>query len=42
MILCMACRVQIDTAYNDMCFSCYKKNKTHKMRINGRPSHSVA
>ena len=42
MMLCMACRTQIETAYNDMCFNCYKKQKTLKVRVNGRVGHSVA
>ncbi len=42
-MLCMTCRTKIDTAYNDLCFDCYKKLKTEKMRAEGdRIGYSAA
>lgn len=35
-MLCVICRTKIDTAYNDLCFDCYRKQKTEKERANGR------
>lgn len=41
-MLCVICRMEIDTAYNDLCFDCYKRQKTEKERTNGRIRHTVA
>ncbi|HXG06662.1 MAG TPA: hypothetical protein VNI77_04970 [Nitrososphaera sp.] len=32
----MICKAEIDTAYNDLCFECYKRQKMEKERMNGR------
>jgi len=39
-MLCMSCRTEIDTAYNDLCFDCYKKQKIEK--ANGKIRQSIA
>ena len=31
-MLCIVCRMKIDTAYNDLCFDCYKRQKTERAR----------
>jgi hypothetical protein len=41
-MLCMNCRTKIDTAYNDLCFDCYKRQKMEKERANGRIRQSMA
>jgi hypothetical protein len=41
-MLCVICRIEIDTAYNDLCFDCYRRQKMEKERANGRIRHSVA
>ena len=41
-MLCLICRIKIDTAYNDLCFECYKRQKVEKGRMNGRIRQSIA
>jgi NMD protein affecting ribosome stability and mRNA decay len=41
-MLCMVCRTKIDTAYNDLCFDCYKKQKMEKEKASGRIRQSMA
>lgn len=40
-MLCMLCRTKIDTAYNDLCFDCYKRQKMERVRAE-RVRDSVA
>ena len=41
-MLCMTCRTKIDTAYNDLCFDCYKRQKMEKTRAEDRVGYSAA
>ncbi len=41
-MLCPICKTKIDTAYNDLCFDCYRRQKVEKDRTNGRIRQSVA
>ena len=41
-MLCMICRTKIETAYNDLCFSCYKKEKMERLRAEGRMKYGAA
>jgi hypothetical protein len=41
-MLCLICKTKIDTAYNDLCFDCYRRQKAGKERTNGRIRQSVA
>ncbi len=41
-MLCLICRTEIETAYNDLCFDCYKRQKMEKERTNGKVKYSMA
>jgi len=40
-MLCPICKTKIDTAYNDLCFDCYRRQKVEKDRTNDRIRQSV-
>jgi hypothetical protein len=40
-MLCVVCKTRIETAYNDCCFDCYRKQKIEKTRT-ASAKHSVA
>jgi hypothetical protein len=40
-MLCLICRIKIDTAYNDLCFDCYKRQKIEKEMGNGRIGNTI-
>jgi len=41
-MLCLNCKTKIKIAYNDLCFDCYKSQKTEKERSIGKMKQVIA